>query len=124
MESDPIAVLVADDHEQFLRVVQAVLEEEVDLDVIGTAENGERAVDLANRLAPDVVLMDISMPVMDGFSAAEQIARELPGTQILFLTGSNSPADVSRARSAGGSGYVTKDLIASELVDAIITAGP
>jgi two-component system nitrate/nitrite response regulator NarL len=121
-ERGPLTVLIADDHDLFAESIEAFLGTEQRIDVIGRAANGEEAVQLADNLHPDVVLMDISMPVMDGFAAAERIRSALPGTCVLFLTGSNSPADVARAREAGGSGYVTKDRIASELVEAIVAA--
>jgi DNA-binding NarL/FixJ family response regulator len=117
-----LRVLIADDHDLFAESVEAFLSMEGHIDVVGRAANGEEATSLATAVEPDVVLMDISMPVMDGFAAAEQIRRELPETCVLFLTGSNAPSDVARARAAGGSGYVTKDRIASELVDAIFDA--
>ena len=121
-ERGPLTVLIADDHDLFAESIEAFLGTEQRIDVIGRAANGEEAVQLAGELHPDVVLMDISMPVMDGFAAAERIRRSLPETCVRFLTGSNSPADVSRAREAGGSGFVTKDRIASELVEAIVAA--
>ncbi len=98
----------------------AFLSMESRINVVGRASNGDEATELAAETRPDVVLMDISMPVMDGFAAAREIRRVLPDTCILFLTGSNSPADVARAREVGGSGYLTKDRIAAELVDAIL----
>jgi DNA-binding NarL/FixJ family response regulator len=88
--------------------------------VVGQAGDGREAVKLATELGPDVVLMDISMPVMDGIEAAAAIKSEQDDARILMLTGSNSRADVDRARQAGAAGYVTKDRIAAELIDAII----
>ena len=90
------------------------------ISVVGHASDGEEAVRLAKELHPDVILMDISMPVMDGIEAAQEIRDSNGRTCILMLTGSNSRADVDRARQAGASGYVTKDRIASELIDAIV----
>ncbi|HEX2111836.1 MAG TPA: response regulator transcription factor [Gaiellaceae bacterium] len=119
-----LRVLIADDHDLFAESVEAFLSIERRIDVVGRAANGEEATELASAIKPDVVLMDISMPVMDGFAAAERIRRELPDTCVLFLTGSNAPSDVAKARAAGGSGYVTKDRIASELVNAILDASP
>jgi len=118
-----VKVLIVDDHDLFAESVQAFLSTEEEIDVVGRASNGEEATRLAAVTRPDVVLMDISMPVMDGFSAAEQVAQTAPDTRILFLTGSNSPADVAKARAVGGIGYVTKEKIASELVEAIVDAG-
>ena len=118
-----VKVLIVDDHDLFAESVQAFLSTEEQIDVVGRASNGEEATKLAAVTRPDVVLMDISMPVMDGFDAAEEVAREAPETRILFLTGSNAPADIAKARAAGGVGYVTKEKIASELVEAIVGAG-
>ncbi len=118
----PVNVLIAEDHPLFAESVKALLSSEKKIRVIGRAENGEEAARLASDLRPDVVLMDISMPVLDGFEAARQIREALPDTCILFLTGSNSPADLEQADAAGASGYVTKDRIATELVDAIFDA--
>ncbi len=120
----PLTVLIVDDHDLFAESLGAFLSTESGIAVVGRAANGEQATRLAVETRPDVVLMDISMPVMDGFTAAERIRSELPETCILFLTGSNSPADIARARASGGSGYVTKENIASELVDAIRSAAP
>ena len=119
-----LTVLIVDDHDLFAETVRAFLSTESGIAVVGRAANGEQGTRLAAETRPDVVLMDISMPVMDGFAAAERIRSELPETCVLFLTGSNSPADVARARASGGSGYVTKENIASELVDAIRSAAP
>ena len=123
-ERGPLTVLIADDHDLFAQSVQAFLSTEQTITVVGRATNGQEAAELAVQERPDVVLMDISMPVMDGFDAAQRIRDDAPNTCVLFLTGSNSPADIARARAAGGSGYVTKDRIASELVEAIYTAAP
>ena len=71
---------------------------------------------------PDVVLMDIAMPVMDGIAATEAIRDEAPATRVIVLTGSEAPRDVSRARAAGATGYVTKDQIAGDLLRAILDA--
>jgi two-component system, NarL family, nitrate/nitrite response regulator NarL len=88
--------------------------------VVGRAANGEQAVKLATKLKPDVVLMDISMPVLDGIEAARQLHEKLPDAQVLMLTGSAARQDIAKSRKAGASGYVTKDRIAAELVDAIM----
>ncbi len=123
-ERGPLTVVIADDHDLFAESIRAFLSTERSIDVVGRAANGEEAARLAAEVKPDVILMDISMPVMDGFEAARRIRDAVPGTCVLFLTGSNSPADVAEARAAGGAGYLTKDRIASELVDAIYAAAP
>jgi two-component system nitrate/nitrite response regulator NarL len=123
-ETAPLDVLIVDDHELFAETVEALLSGERTIRVVGRAPNGEEGTRLAAVLKPDVVLMDISMPVVDGFEAARRIREMLPETCVLFLTGSDAPADVEEAQRAGASGYITKDRIASELIDAIYAAAP
>ncbi len=121
---NPIRVLIADDHRLFAEALEAILAAESSIEVVGRARNGSEALELALELEPDVVLMDISMPVMDGVEATRRIRQARPAACVLMLTGSNATADVDRSRGAGAAGYVTKDRIASELVDAILeTAG-
>ena len=115
-----IRVLIADDHRLFGQALEAILMTDDRLEVAGHARDGAEAVKLASTLDPDVVLMDIAMPVMDGFQATQQIHQQLPKARILMLTGSNARTDVDRARAAGAAGYVTKDRIAAELVEAIV----
>jgi DNA-binding NarL/FixJ family response regulator len=116
----PVRVLIADDHRLFAEALEAILSSDERIEIAGQASDGGEAVELARKLDPDVVLMDVSMPVLDGFEATREIRAESNEIRILMLTGSNSRADVDRSREAGASGYVTKDRIASELVDAIL----
>ena len=116
--------MIVDDHSLFVETVEALLSAEPQIAVVGRAGNGAEATRLAAELRPDVVLMDISMPVLDGFEAARRIREILPETCVLFLTGSDAPRDVEEAQRAGASGYLTKDRIASELVEAIYAAAP
>jgi two-component system, NarL family, nitrate/nitrite response regulator NarL len=116
----PIRVLIADDHRLFAEALEAILAGDARISVVATAADGREAVRLTEQLEPDVVLMDISMPVMDGIEAARTIKSGNDGACILMLTGSNSRSDVDRARQAGAAGYVTKDRIAAELIDAIV----
>jgi DNA-binding NarL/FixJ family response regulator len=118
----PIRVLIADDHRLFAEALEAVLSIEERIQIVGTAADGGEAVALAQALQPDVVALDISMPVMDGFEAAERIGQLERPPAILILTGSSAPEDVDRARRVGAKGYVTKDTIAATLVDAIVDA--
>ena len=116
----PLRVLIADDHRLFAEALQAILASDDRIEVIGQASDGSEAVKLARTLGPDVVLMDVSMPVLDGFEATREIRSSSDAVRVLMLTGSNSRADVDRSRAAGASGYVTKDRIASELVATIV----
>ena len=115
-----ISVLIADDHRLFAQALEAILDTDDRITVAGHARDGREAVELAGSLDPDVILMDIAMPIMDGFQATRQITQDKPKTCVLMLTGSNSRTDVDRARKAGAAGYVTKDRIAAELIDAIL----
>jgi two-component system nitrate/nitrite response regulator NarL len=115
-----IRVLIVDDHRLFAEALEAILGAESRIEVVGRARNGAEALDMVLDLDPDVVLMDISMPVMDGVEATRRIREARPEACVLMLTGSNAAADVDRSRDAGAAGYVTKDRIASELVEAIV----
>ena len=115
-----IRVLIADDHRLFGQALEAILATDDRLEVVGHAGDGSEAVQLALSVKPEVILMDISMPIMDGFQATKQIRKQRPHARILMLTGSNSRVDVDRAREAGAAGYVTKNRIAAELIDAIL----
>jgi len=114
-----IRVLIADDEPLFTEMVEALLGPEEDVEIVGKALNGKDAVRLATALQPDVVTMDISMPVMDGIDATREIRTADPGACILILTGGSSVVDVDRARQAGAGAYLTKDRIASDLVNEI-----
>ena len=118
--ADAVTVLIADDHRLFAEALEAILAAEERIDVVGHARDGREAVELWQERRPDLTLMDIAMPVLDGIAATREI-RKLDGRAcILMLTGSNASSDVDRARQAGAAGYVTKDRIAAELIDAII----
>lgn len=116
----PIRVVIADDHRLFAEALEAILATDERIEVAGHAGDGREAVELAMALNPDVILMDISMPVMDGLEATRLIRKGKPKACVLMLTGSNSRADVDNARQAGAAGYVTKDRIAAELINAIM----
>src|SRR5688572_30884787 len=118
----PVRVLIADDHRLFAEALEAILSTEQRIQVVGRAADGSEAVELARTLRPDVVALDISMPVMDGFEAAAELGKLEHPPAVLMLTGSSSPHDVDRARRAGVQGYDTKDAIAARPVEAILAA--
>ena len=117
---ESIRVLIADDQRLFAQALEAILATDDRIEIAGHARDGREAVELARTLRPHVILMDIAMPIMDGFQATKHILTESPGTCVLMLTGSNARTDVDRARKSGAAGYVTKDRIAGELIDAIV----
>jgi DNA-binding NarL/FixJ family response regulator len=117
-----IRVLIADEATLFAKSLEAVLAYDERVEVVSRASDGREAVELTARLAPDVVLMDLNMPVMDGFEATRQIRASGSPAKVLVLTGSDSRADVVRAERAGADGYVAKARITSDLLDAIVAA--
>ena len=119
---DRIRVLIADDHSLFAQALQAILGTDERFEIVALARDGKQAIELTDSLEPDVVLMDIAMPVLDGFSATKKLHSTHPDLPVLMLTGSNSRVDVDKARTSGAAGYVTKDRIAGELIDAIVEA--
>ena len=114
-----ITVLIADDHRLFVDALEAILTTDGRFEIVGKAHDGESAVRLAGTTKPDVVLMDIAMPGVDGVEATRRIRKRRKATAVLILTGSNARNDVDRARRAGAAAYVTKDRIASQLDEAI-----
>ena len=119
MAAGTVRVLIVDDHDLFVDALRALLETEPGIDVVATAPNGREAVERVVELEPEVVLMDVSMPVLDGFEATRAIRKRAPSTRVLFVTGSNAEEDLERAREVGATGYISKDKIAAELVAAI-----
>lgn len=118
-----IGVLVADDEPLFVEMIRAMLRAEDGIDVVATAENGRAAVNLATELNPDVILMDVSMPIMDGIDATARIRERNPNACVLILTGGTTAGDVDRARKAGAAAYITKDRISTDLIAEIRTLG-
>jgi NarL family two-component system response regulator LiaR len=118
----PIRILIADDHSVVRQGLKMFLALDPELEVIGEAENGAEAVKLAGELQPDVVLMDLLMPVMDGITAIENIRKTLPDVEVLAVTSVLEDTAVIRAIRAGAIGYMLKDTQADELCRAIKAA--
>jgi DNA-binding NarL/FixJ family response regulator len=116
---DPIRTLIADDHELFRRGLRMVLDDEDDIEVLGEAGDGESAVAMAREHAPDVVVMDVRMPIRSGIEAARAIKEELPGTKILVLTISDEEDDLYEAIKAGANGYLLKEISIDEIGQAV-----
>jgi len=115
----PIRVLVVDDHLLFRRGVLAALASRPHIEVVGEAGDGEEAIQLARQTQPDVILMDIAMPVCSGLEATRQIKRELPRIKIIMLTVSEEDEALFEAVRAGAEGYLLKDLKVNQLFEAI-----
>jgi len=118
----PIRILIADDHEVVRQGLRVSLGVDPDLEVVGEAADGAEAVRLAHRLRPDLVLMDLLMPELDGIAATQVIRRELPETEVVALTSVLEDASVVDAVRAGAIGYLLKDTRAAELRRAIKAA--
>ncbi len=119
MTSKKISVLICDDHALFREGVKTILNSQSDFEVVGEAEDGREGVDLAIRQQPDVVLMDISMPVLKGFEATRRIKKERPDVKVLILSVYDDEDLVARCLDAGASGYVLKDSPPPQLIYAI-----
>ena len=118
-----IRIVIADDHSVVRRGLRMFLKQDPELEVVGEATNGAEAVHLARLLLPDIVLMDLLMPVMDGITATATIRSELPDTEVLALTSVLKDASVVGAVRAGAIGYLLKDTDAEALCRAIKAAG-
>ncbi len=118
----PIRLLIADDHPVVRDGLSGIFESDPDFEVVGQAADGAQAVDLAERLVPDVVLMDLRMPGTDGLSAIAEIARRGLAARVLVLTTYDTDADVLPAIQAGATGYLLKDAPRTELLRAVRAA--
>jgi DNA-binding NarL/FixJ family response regulator len=121
-EARPIRVLIADDQLPFAAMLETTLADDEEVEVVGRAANGLEAVALAAELEPDVVLMDISMPVLDGLEATRRIRGADSAARVLVLTESYLRSDALRAERAGAHGYVPKTRIVGRLRAAILEA--
>jgi DNA-binding NarL/FixJ family response regulator len=119
----PPHVLVVDDDAAFAELLTALLSADRRVRVAGTAVDGAEAVDLALELTPDVVLMDLHLPVLDGVEATRMIRRYLPETRVVVVTSSNDPEDRQRAREAGADAFLPKSVGEEALVEAILALG-
>jgi len=119
MTTEPTRVLLADDHPVVREGLRGMIDAEPDLTVVGEAGSGTEAIAMAESLCPDVILMDLRMPDVDGVTATGRILAALPETRIVVVTTYESDADILRAVEAGAAGYLLKDASRAELADAV-----
>src|SRR4029079_6243222 len=115
----PIRILTADDHHLIRTGVSSFLATQPGLEVVAEAANGEEALEKYREVRPDVVLMDLNMPVMDGLAATRAILDEFPDARVVVLTTYEGDEDIHRALDAGALGYLVKDMMAHEVVKTI-----
>jgi len=114
-----ITILLVDDNGPIRKSLRSLLEVEDDMQIVATATNGVDAIDKASSYRPDVAVMDISMPLMDGLEATEQIRACCRVTRVILFTGFDDPAHVQRALDVGAKGYVLKEAVGEDLLNAI-----
>jgi DNA-binding NarL/FixJ family response regulator len=120
-EEPPIRVLCVDNHPLFRKGIAAILSREADMQLVGEAGNGHEAVELFRQFRPDVTLMDLRMPVMDGIEATRAIREEFPEAKIIALTSYDGDQDIYRALEAGVRGYMLKEMVHADVLQAIRT---
>ena len=119
-----VRVLLAEDNPAYAQLLTIVLGMRDDVTLVAHAADGEQAVALAREHRPDVVLMDVHMPKLDGIAATRLIRRELGSVRVVMLTSSSDPGDVRRARDAGAADYLTKDCREAEIIGAVTGTSP
>jgi DNA-binding NarL/FixJ family response regulator len=117
----PTRILLADDHTIIRQGLCALLEKQPDIEVVGAAEDGRKAIELARKLAPDIVIMDISMPNLNGIDATRKIISEMGDVKVIALSIHSSRRFVTEMLKAGASGYMLKECLFDELLEAIRT---
>jgi DNA-binding NarL/FixJ family response regulator len=119
-------ILIADDHEIFRKGLRSLLESCAEWEICGEAANGLEAIEATRKLTPDIVLMDIAMPHVNGLDATKQIRKEFPKTRVLILSQHDSPHMLAAAADAGAFAYVTKSQVARDLLAALdaVVGGP
>ncbi len=115
----PIRIIVADDQHLIRQGIATLLDLEDDISVVGQAENGETAVSLTLQHQPDLILMDIQMPIMDGIEALAQIRQQLPECKVLMLTTFSNDHYIIQSMQAGACGYLLKDIPSADLAQAV-----
>ena len=115
----PMRLAIVDDHKLTRESLQNMLLDETDIEVVGEAENGRQALLLCSRLRPDLILMDVRMPEMDGLAATKEVKERYPETSVMMLTMHENPDYLLEAMKAGAAGYVLKDAPQEEIIEAV-----
>jgi DNA-binding NarL/FixJ family response regulator len=116
---EPVKVMVVDDQQLMRDGISSLLSIQDGIEMIGTASDGQEAIEQALALQPDVILMDVRMPVMNGITATEKIRQQLPSCQVLMLTTFDDEEEIVKALIAGAAGYLLKDIPAQDLANAV-----
>jgi DNA-binding NarL/FixJ family response regulator len=114
-----VRILIVDDHEAVRKGIRAILRSRPDLEVCGEAINGEEAVAKAEELKPDLIILDVTMPVLDGFGAAREIRKRMSEVPILFYSMNDGRAVMESARAVGANGFITKSEAGGVLLKAV-----
>lgn len=118
-----IRILLADDQFLILEGIKAILEPEPGIEIVGTAQDGQNAISLVKKLRPDILLIDIEMPKMNGITATKYVRKYLPDTKVIVLTSHNNQDYIAEVLLAGASGYLLKDSLIKDLKQAIYSFG-
>lgn len=120
--SDSIRLVIADDQQLFREAIKTLLSVQPEFEVVGEASNGEEAIDLVKKYSPDIVLMDLRMPIMGGVEATKKITSEFPDTHIVILTTFDDDNDLFDGLKAGAVGYLLKDITSDQLFEGLQSA--
>jgi DNA-binding NarL/FixJ family response regulator len=115
----PMRLALVDDHDLARQSLKNMLQDEIDIEIVGEASNGRQALLLCSRLKPDLVLMDVRMPEMDGLAATKEVKQRYPGVSVMMLTMHENPDYLLEALKAGAAGYVLKDAPQEEIIEAV-----
>jgi len=118
----PVRVLLVDDEPMFLAALHALLDRDRRIDVVGSADNGRTAIELARRMKPDVVLVDLAMPGVDGFEVTRHVVSSDSSARVVAVSGLSHDDDVEKARAAGATAFLLKGGLEDEIADAIVAA--
>jgi DNA-binding NarL/FixJ family response regulator len=118
--TEPVRVMLVDDQQMFVAALRALLEHEDGIEVVAATDNGAHALELDHAIHPDVALVDLDLPLMDGFETTRRLVAQHPGLRVVVISGLSGNGVAVRAAEAGASGYLFKGGLHAEIVDAIL----